>query len=143
MDTGELRKQILRALDEARRTSSVRRRTKDEAAQTFELFLTEVAGPLFRQAVTVLRAEGQAFEVQTPAHRVRLVNDGAPHTFLEIELDTSTGEPQAVGRVSITRGRSGVIVEERPIAANTPVAQLSEADLSAFLVAEIPKLVVS
>jgi hypothetical protein len=45
--------------------------------------------------------------------------------------------------VSLTRGRAGVVVEERPIDAAKPVADLSEADVAAFLVAEIPKLVVN
>jgi hypothetical protein len=142
MDTGELRRQILRALDEARRTSVVRRRAKDEAAAAYERFLAEIAAPLFRQAVLVLRAEGHAFDVQTPADRVRLVRDGAPDTFIELELDASAPVPQVVGRVSLTRGRTGVVVEERPVADATPVAELTEGHVSAFLVDEIPKIIV-
>src|SRR5688572_11381568 len=80
MDTGDLRKRILRALEEARKDSSDRRRTMDEAAEAYERFLTEIAAPLIRQAVTVLRAEGQTFDAHTPAGSVRLAKDGAPQS---------------------------------------------------------------
>jgi hypothetical protein len=89
VDTGDLRKQILRALDEARKASSVKRRVKDEAADAYARFLSGIAGPLVVQAVGVLRAEGQAFEAQTPAGSVRLAREGSPQTFLEFVLDTT------------------------------------------------------
>ena len=142
MDTGDLRKRILRALDEARKDSSDRRRTMDEAAEAYERFLTEIAAPLIRQAVTVLRAEGQAFDAHTPAGSVRLAKDGAPQSFLEFELDRSGDRPQVIGRVSVPRGRQNLVVEERPIATGKAIADLTEDDVARFLVAEIPKLVV-
>ena len=45
------------------------------------------------------------------------------------------------GRVSLARGRQSHVIEERPIA-DKPIADLTEEDLSAFLILEIPKLVV-
>jgi hypothetical protein len=140
METGDLRKRILLALDSARKDSSDRRRLVDEATRAYESFLANVAVPLVRQAASVLTAEGPRFVADTPAGSVRLTADGSPQTFLEMQLDTSGARPQVIGRVSVTRGRQGLIVEERPIA-DKPVAELVEDDVAKFLIAEIPKLV--
>jgi hypothetical protein len=141
MDVSELRKRILRAIDDARRESESRRTIVDESVKAFEAFLQDTAVPLLRQAAQVLNATGHAFVVHTPAGRVRLAADKAPDTFIEIDLDRSGPVPQAIGRVSLTRGRQGVVIEERPIVADRAVSALTEDDVSAFLVAEVPRLV--
>ena len=51
-------------------------------------------------------------------------------------------EPEVVGRVSLARGRQGVVVDERPIAAGRPIEKLTEEDLAAYLVAAVPRLLV-
>jgi hypothetical protein len=142
MDVSVLRKRILRALDEARQGASDRRTVVDEAAKAYELFLENIAVPLMRQAVTVLGAAAQPFVLHTPAGSVRLSAEKAPQTFLEFELDRERPTPEVIGRVSLARGRQGVVVEERPVAAGKAIADLNEDDVSAFLVSEIPKLVV-
>jgi hypothetical protein len=142
MDVSELRKKILRALDDARQDAATRRQAIDEAGKAYDLFLASVAGPVMRQAAAVLKAEGHVFTVETPANSVRIVSAGSPETFIELTLDPSGDEPVVVGRVSVTRGKRGLLVAERPIATGKPVASLTEEDLSAFLVSEIPKLVV-
>jgi hypothetical protein len=142
MDTGELRKRILHALDEARRDSSGRRGVKDEGEAAFARFLENIAVPLVRQAVDVLRAERQDFAAHTPAGSVRLASERSGESFLEFVLDTSGPMPQVVGRVSVARARQGVVVEERPIAPGKSIADLADDDVAKFLVAEIPKLVV-
>jgi hypothetical protein len=142
MEVSELRKRILRAIDDAKKDLSTRRTVLDSAAHAYEEFLRAVAVPLLRQASIVLKASGELFDVHTPAGSVRLVAERSPHTFLEIELDVDRPEPEVIGRVSVTRGRQGLVVEERPIVPGRPVADLTEEDLTAFLVTEIPKLVV-
>jgi hypothetical protein len=141
MDVSELRKQILRALDEARQDASARRTRIDEARAAYERFLGDVAVPLMRQSAMVLTATAQPFQVHTPAASARLAHDQQPLTFLELELDVAGDRPQVIGRVSVSRGRSGTVVTERPIAPGKTVAELTEADVSTFLVAEIPRLV--
>jgi len=142
MDVSDLRKRILRALDEARQDASVRRTRVDEARAAYDQFLTDVAVPLLRQSAMVLTAAGQPFQVHTPAASARLAHDQQPLTFLEIELDVAGPQPQVIGRVSLTRGRAGHVVSERPVVLNKAVAELTETDFSEFLVTEIPKLVV-
>jgi len=142
MDTSDLRKRILRALDDARKDASVRRTTVDEAARAYATFLNDVAVPLMRQATTVLNAEGHKFSVHTPANGVRLASDSAPETFLEFELDTTSASPQVIGRISLQRGRQGQVVSERPIVEGKAVSLLDEQDVTKFLVDEVSKLIV-
>ncbi len=139
MDVSELRKRIVRALDEARKEAQTERATRDSARRDFDTFLADVAVPLLRQSVTVLRAQGHQFSVETPAASARLVADGAPQTFLELALDVAGPRPRVIGRISISRGRDGV-VEERPVS-ERPIGQIGEEDLAAFLVSAIPTLV--
>jgi hypothetical protein len=142
MDVSELRKRILRAIDEAKKDVSARRGVQDAAARAYEQFLDTIAVPLLRQSAIVLKASGELFDVHTPAGSVRLVAERSPHTFLEIELDVSRPEPEVMGRVSLTRGRQGLVVEERPIVEGRAIDKLTEDDVVAFLMTEIPKLVV-
>ena len=141
MDVSDLRKRIIRALDDARKDASSRRIVVDEAAKAYEAFLSQIATPIMRQAALVLKAENHPFTVQTPAGTVRLVSDSAAQTFIEFALDTSGTQAAVIGRVSLSRGRQGHVIEERPIA-EKPVGNVTEEDLSTFLVAEIPKLIV-
>jgi hypothetical protein len=141
MDVSDLRKRIIRALDDARKEASTRRVAVDEASQAYEKFLTDVATPVMRQAAVVLKSEGHPFTMQTPAGTVRLVADTAAQTFIELSLDTSADPSAVIGRVSLARGRQAHVIEERPVAPK-PIHELTEEDLSAFLIAEIPKLIV-
>ena len=141
MDVSELRKRILRALDDARKDATGRRTVVDESSKAYQTFLANTAVPLLKQAASVLNAANYAFVVHTPAESVRLVAEKSPDTYLEIDLDLNRPEPAVMGRVSLTRGRQGLIVEEREIAPGTAVAKLTEEDVSAFLIEEIPKLV--
>ena len=57
MDVSDLRKRILRALDDARKDATSRRAVVDEATQAYATFLQTLGVPLLKQAVQVLRAE--------------------------------------------------------------------------------------
>jgi hypothetical protein len=139
MDVSDLRKRIMRALDDARKEAQVERASRDTARREFQTFLSDVAVPLLRQAQTVLRAQGYQFSIETPPDSARLTADSAQQTFLELVLDVEHARPRVLGRISVTRGRDGV-VEERPVS-DRPIAQIGEEDLAAFLVSAIPTLV--
>jgi hypothetical protein len=141
MDVSDLRRQIVRALDDARKDAAARRAQTDSAAADYERFLNDVAIPLFRQAATVLKGEGHPFTVNTPAGSVRLASEHAPDDYLELELDATAAPPQVIGRTSV-RARRGHRLEERALAPNKPVRELAEEDVSVFLVSEVRKLVV-
>jgi len=139
VDVSDLRKRILRALDDGRKDAHTRRTTVDAARGDFATFLENIAVPLLRQAVDVLRSEGMLFSVHTPAESARLAADQSPDTYLEFVLDVSLPHPRVIGRVSVARGRHGVIVEERELAAKA-VGDLEEDDVARFLVSEVSKL---
>jgi hypothetical protein len=143
MDVSELRKRILRAIDEARRDASDRRTVVDEASRAYARFLSAVAVPLLHQSAQVLNATtAGSFSVHTPEGGARLASDRAAETFLEFQLDTTGERPAVLGRVSLSRGRAGQLVEERPVAPDKSIDDVTEDDVTAFLVAEIPRLVV-
>ena len=141
MDVSDLRKRILHALDDARKEAAARRLDVDRAAESYERFLSAVAVPLFLQAANVLKAQRLPFTAETPAGSVRLVSDHAPQEFIGLELDASVPQPQVLGRSSIVRGRQGLVVEERPVAPGKSIDELTEEDVSQFLLTEIRRLV--
>lgn len=142
MDVSELRKRILRAVDDARKDAAARRVLVDEATKAYARYLDDVVVPMLKQAATIVNASGGTFVVSTPADSARLSAQHASETYLEIALDRSGVEPDVVGRISLARGRQGVVVDERPVATGKPVEALTEEDLAAYLVTAIPRLVV-
>jgi len=141
VEVSELRKRILRALEDAKKDAVARRQLVDEATALYRTFLDTTAVPLMRQAALVLNATGPTFTVHTPAGSVRLQADKSPQTFVELVLDTSRQEVVVLGRTSVMHGRD-VQVVERPLASGQSATTVTEADLAEFLVAEIPRLVV-
>jgi len=141
MDISDLRKRILRALDDARKETEARRQNTSQASEAYGRFLSEIAVPLFLQAATVLRAEGHPFGVNTPAESVRLASDRFSQDFVELELDATTPQPQVIGRTSMAQGGKGLLVEERPLAPGKSIDELTEDDVAQFLMAEIRRLI--
>ncbi len=141
MDVSDLRKRILRALDDARKEAADRRQNVDRATAAYGQFLSDVAVPLFHQAANVLRAEGHPFSVNTPAGSVRLASDRASQDFVELELDASRPQPQVLGRTTLARGGKGLVVDERPLAPGKAIQELTEDDVAQFLMTEIRRLV--
>lgn len=140
MDTGELRRRILRALEESKSDAALRRTEADAAARAYDEFLERLAVPMLKQSIDVLKAERQNFMLNAPAGSARMVSSGSPDTFLEFVLDKGSNRAQVLGRVSRARGRQRVVVDERPIATGKAIADLTEEDVAAFLVTEIPRL---
>lgn len=142
MDVSELRKRILRAVDDARKEAAERRSLVDQSVKVWDEYLAAVVVPMLKQAATIINASGGVFVVSTPADTARLSAQHAAETYLEVVLDRSGAEPEVVGRVSLMRGRQGVVVDERPIATGKPIERLTEEDLATYLVSAVPKLIV-
>jgi hypothetical protein len=141
MDVSELRRRILRALDDAKNDAALRRTEVDASQRAYDEFLERVAVPVLRQTQAVLKAEGHSFTVHAPAGGARIVSDNSAETFLEFVLDQSGERPLVIGRTSRQRGRGRVAVEERPVVIDKPIASVTDEDVAAFLVAELPRLV--
>lgn len=141
METSELRKRIIHALDAARHDAALRRTEVDAARKAWTDLHADVLVPLLRQAQAVLKAEAKPFTVHAPADSARLVSDVSSQTFLEFTLEVSGNTAHVVGRRSVAQGGKRVDVEERVVAPGKPVQELKDEDFATFIVAEIPKLV--
>jgi hypothetical protein len=130
MEVSTVRQRLLQTIDRAKRAAADRRARSDEASRVYTGFLDRTAVPLVRQIASVLKAEGMAYTVFTPAGSVRLMSDRSADDFIEIELDTTSDEPRVMGHTSRRRGQR-VLEREQPIGGN--VADLTEEDVLEFL----------
>ena len=128
-----VRRRVQNAVAAARDRARRRRSETVEAQRAYQAFLQEVATPIAKQVAAVLKAEGHAVTVFTPEGGLRLASDRTRDDYVEFALDTSSERPQAIGRISRTRG-SRTLAEERPIRPDTPPNALTEEDVLAFLV---------
>jgi hypothetical protein len=140
VETSEVRRRVLAAIEKARRDATERRVRTDQARRDYEDFLAQRAVPLFHQFAAALKGEGQPFAVFTPAGSVRLASERSSEEFIELTLDDSSHPPAVVGRSSRGRGRR-TVTSERPISEGKPIADLTEEDVLAYLLEEIVLLV--
>jgi len=127
-----VRRRVQAALAAARERSQQRRQRVADAESQYDQFLANVAVPLARQVVNVLKAEGRSFTVSTPGRSVRLETDRGRDDFVEIALNTEIDPPGVIGAIRYTRG-SRTIDEERPVKSGSAPDQISEDDLLEFL----------
>jgi hypothetical protein len=139
METSELRKRVIAAIDRARRSAAARRVLADNASREYTAFLERIAVPLFRQVAATLKAENHAFQVFTPSGSVRLMSDRNAQDYIEITLDTTGPSPIVLGRSS--RNRGGRVLEvERPVGEGA-VSEIDEEQLLSYLLTELEPFV--
>jgi hypothetical protein len=126
-----VRKRIQAAMATSRDRAKRRRQKSDEAERAYEIFLEDLAGPLARQIVNALRAEGYSFTVSTPGRGLRLSLDQGRDDFIELALSTDVDQPHVVGRIRRTRG-SRTLDEESPVKTGAAPQDISEAELLDF-----------
>lgn len=136
MEVSEIRRRLRASLEAAKRDAAERRVRSDRAAQDYDQFLKERAVPLFHTVTSALAAEGHRFRIFTPADSVRLASEASGEDYIEIALDTTVDPPFVVGRTSRGRGRR-LIASERPVNEDVPIADLTDEDVLAFLLAEL------
>lgn len=132
METGEVRKRVLRAITEARERGRGRRELTAEAERAYAAFLQNVATPVAQQVASALKAEKRFFTVHTPSGGLCLAAERGPDDFIEFELDTNVERAQVVGHVRHTRG-SRTLDGTLPIKPGVPPAELTEDDVLEFL----------
>ena len=137
METSEIRKRLNQTIERAKRNAAERRARSDEAARTFETFLSATAVPIVRQVANILRSDGYQFSVSTPSGSVRLMSDRTAEDFIELSLDTAGEAPQVVGHSSYSRGRR---VRESERAIGAP-GELTEEAVLAYLLKELEAFV--
>jgi len=127
-----VRNRLNRAIDAARERGQQKRLQSAAAERAYESFLKDVATPIARQLANALKAEGYPFTVFTPGGGLRLASDRGRDDYIEFAFDGDADPPQAVARVSYTRG-SRTVSDERPVRAGATPDGLSEEDVLAFL----------
>jgi hypothetical protein len=135
MEISDVRRRVAETIDRARRDAAARRLRADEAAHDYAVFLDTVAVPLVRQIANILKIQGFAFSVFTPAGSVRLASHKSGDDYIELSLDSSGDEPVVVGHTRRARGRR-VIDRERPIAA-ARISEITDDQLLTFLLEEL------
>lgn len=139
MEPSEIRRRVLRVLEQAKRNAAAHRAEADAARRAFEALLP-AAAPLWQQAASVLRAEGYAFRVFTPSDSLRFASERSGGDFIEITLDTSRRPVALVGRTCVTRGHR-VIDRETIVAEGDAVPGVDAEAIFRFLLGELEPLV--
>jgi hypothetical protein len=140
MDISDVRKQVQHTLEAARRDAASHRGSRDAAQQALPGFLATVAAPVFRQVATVLKSEGFAFSVFTPADSVRLASDRNADDYIEMVLDADRDPVALVFRRSVVRGRR-ILEDEQALRPGTPLAELADQDVLDALLRLLPPFV--
>jgi hypothetical protein len=139
MEISAVRKRLQETIDRARQAAAERRQRTDGAAKEYDLFLEQVAVPVFKQVASALKASGYQYGVMTPGGSVRLTSEKTADDYIELSLDTAGEEPVVMGHSRHSRGRR-VRETERPIGTG-PVSALTEEHVLNFLMFELEPFV--
>ena len=137
MEISHVRQRLIQTLERAKRQAAERRARTDQAAREYDVFLSTIAVPLFKQVAGALRPDGYLFNVFTPSGSVRLMSDRGAEDYIELSLDPAGETPQVVGHTSRNRGRR-VIESERALG---EPGSLTEEDVLEFLLKELEPFV--
>ena len=125
MEISLVRKRLRDSIEDAQKNATARRAANREAIAAWEQVLERVVTPLLEQISQVLKSEGYAFRVITPAGTVRLTSERSADDYIEVGLDTSGPVPIVVARVNRTRGRER-FSDEHIVASGDAIPALSE-----------------
>ena len=125
MEVSLVRKRLRDSIEEAQKNAKARRAANQAATEAWEQVLERVVTPLLQQVSQVLKSEGYAFRVITPAGTVRLTSERSPDDYIEVGMDTSGPVPVVVARVNRTRGREQ-FNDEHIVASGDTIPGLSD-----------------
>jgi hypothetical protein len=140
MEISDIRRRLRQALEQARQASTERRARADSTRVAYDAFLRDIAVPVFRMFSNVVKAEGHAFTVATPADGVRLVSERHNDDYVEVWLDTSIDPPKVATRLNRSRGRN-LTTTEGLLRPDSPINSLTDEDVLSFLLETIGVLV--
>lgn len=140
MEISDIRRRLRLTIDRAKRTTMERRARADAAGRAYQVFLTDVATPVFQMFANALKAEGYAFKLFTPAGGLRLMSERSSDDFVDLALDPTTDPPSVLARINRGRG-SRVITAERALRGDAPIEQITQEDVLLFLLTEIEPFV--
>lgn len=136
VETAEVRKRVLRVIEQSQRAAQERRERAASASLDGERALRQVVAPVVKTIAGILTGEGFPFHVATPTGAVRLQAQATPDNFVEVDLDADQNPPALRVRVSRARGRR-VLVDEDVMCSAEGLASLTEDDVVTCLVAKL------
>jgi hypothetical protein len=136
MEISDIRRGLRQAIEGAKRASAERRARADAAGRAYQVFLLDVATPVFQMFANVLKVDGYPFLLFTPAGGLRLMSERSSGDYIELVLDGSTDPPSVLARINRGRG-SRVITAERPVRADASIDQITQEDVLGFLLSQI------
>jgi hypothetical protein len=136
MEVSDVRRRIRAAIEAARARGVERRARTDEASRAYDQLLESTFVPAFHMVVNALTGEGHRFTAITPGRAVRMSPERSAEDFIELSLDTERDRPAVVIRSSRGRGRR-VIMTERILREDLPIAELAQEDIIAALIEEL------
>ena len=136
MDIAQLRKNLIQAIEAAKRDGAARRARADEAGRLYEKFLADTAVPVFRAMAGALKGEGLLFEVIAPLGGVRLVPERQREDGIELTLDGTLDPPAPIVTVVRSRG-SRTMRHERPLTDAQGVEGITDEDVARVLLEEL------
>ena len=136
LESGEIRRRLLRTIAQARAGASGRRERVDAAELSGREVLVRLVVPLVKVVASVLVVENYRCSVSTPEGAVRLSFEPGGNNYIELVLDTSIEPPALVGRTCLVRG-SRVIEEEQIVAVHPSFSDLDDKDILLFVLRAI------
>jgi hypothetical protein len=132
MEISHVRKRVRDSIEQAQKAAAARRVANQQASHAWEQLLDEVVTPMMQQVSQVLKSEGHAFGVITPAGSVRLTSERNADDYIDVTLDTAGPVPVVLARVNRTRGRER-FNDEHILASGDAIPVLSDERLLDFL----------
>lgn len=139
-EVGEVRRRVRLTIERAKREAAERRTRTDVGEAEGRRFVQDVAAPLARQFISVLKAEGFSFRLSTPAGGLAVVSEVRREDFIELFVDSTQDPPVIMAKTSYVRGQR-VSTTERPLAPGIPLKDLTEAHVLTFLLESLPTFV--
>jgi len=132
LESGEIRRRLLRTIAQAKAGTSGRRERVDAAGLSGREVLVRLVVPLVKVVASVLVAESYRCSVSTPEGAVRLSFEPGGNNYIEFMLDTNIDPPALVGHTCLVRGNR-VIEEEQIVAVHPSFSDLDDKDILLFV----------
>ena len=132
LESGEIRRRLLRTIAQAKAGTSGRRERVDAAGLSGREVLVRLVVPLVKVVASVLVVESYRCSVSTPEGAVRLSFEPGGNNYIEFVLDTNIDPPALVGHTCLVRGNR-VIEEEQIVAVHPSFSDLDDKDILLFV----------
>ena len=136
METGEIRRRVLRMIADAKGNAIAQREQVSAGEAAGRDVLSRLVTPLTKTVASALIAEGYRCSVSTPIDAVRLSFEPSGYDYIEFAVDTTNDPPALVARTSRQRGNR-MFNQEQIIALHPSIGELADEVLLGFLLDEL------